>query len=210
MTTADDYINRVLGHMPRATPLRTQIATELRGHISERVGNGQPLDDVLQHLGDPMTLAESYLAAVPLRAGSFWGRAAAKIVDFLVVLLPILAMLGAAWQFEITRLFGLSRDYAPPIMFFLAAVVGPVIFGIYTATAECVTGQTIGKQMFHLRVVRESGARISIGQAIVRQLPMFLQIAWIDVLFALATDKSQRAFEMLSKTRVVRVEPDGR
>jgi uncharacterized RDD family membrane protein YckC len=52
-----------------------------------------------------------------------------------------------------------------------------------------------------------SGARISVGQAIVRQLPMFLQVYWIDVLFALFTDKSQRAFEMLSKTRVVRALP---
>ena len=33
---------------------------------------------------------------------------------------------------------------------------------------------------------------------------MFLQVYWIDVMFALFTDKSQRAFEMLSKTRVVR------
>ena len=55
-----------------------------------------------------------------------------------------------------------------------------------------------------IRVVSETGARISLGQAIVRQLPMFLQVYWIDAMFALFTDKSQRAFEMLSKTRVVR------
>ena len=53
-------------------------------------------------------------------------------------------------------------------------------------------------------MVRETGARISLAQAIVRQLPMFLQVLWIDALFALFTDKSQRAFELLSKTRVVR------
>ena len=29
---------------------------------------------------------------------------------------------------------------------------------------------------------------------------------WIDALFTLATDKAQRAFELLSKTRVVRVQ----
>ena len=52
--------------------------------------------------------------------------------------------------------------------------------------------------------MRESGAPIGLGQAIVRLLPMTLQIFWIDVLFALFTDKRQRAFEMLSKTRVVR------
>jgi uncharacterized RDD family membrane protein YckC len=57
-----------------------------------------------------------------------------------------------------------------------------------------------------LRVVRESGARISFGQSVVRQLPVFLEIFWIDVLFALFTEKHQRAFEILSKTRVVALE----
>jgi hypothetical protein len=33
---------------------------------------------------------------------------------------------------------------------------------------------------------------------------MFLQVFWIDVMFALFTEKHQRAFEVLSKTRVVR------
>jgi len=64
-------------------------------------------------------------------------------------------------------------------------------------------GATPGKRLMGLRVVRESGARMSTGQAIVRQLPLFTQMYWIDVLFALFTDKHQRAFELLSKTRVV-------
>lgn len=51
------------------------------------------------------------------------------------------------------------------------------------------------------------GARISIGQSIVRQLPVVFQMFWIDVLFALFTDRSQRASELLSKTRVVSVRP---
>jgi len=102
MTAADDYINRVLDHLPRGTPLRAQIAMEL-----------------------------------------------------------------------------------------------------YTIVAEHWLGFTLGKRALGLRVVRESGAPIGLGQSIVRQLPMFLQVYWIDVLFALFTDKSQRAFELLSKTRVV-------
>ena len=68
--------------------------------------------------------------------------------------------------------------------------------------AEWRYGQTLGKHLFGLRVVQESGAQISLGQSIVRQLPAFLQVYWIDALFALFTDKRQRAFEMLSKTRV--------
>ncbi len=39
----------------------------------------------------------------------------------------------------------------------------------------------------------------------VRSLPSLFQVFMIDALFALFTDKHQRAFEMLSKTRVVRV-----
>ena len=54
-----------------------------------------------------------------------------------------------------------------------------------------------------LRVVQESGAQIGLGQSVVRQLPVFFQVFWIDVLFALFTERSQRAFELLSKTRVV-------
>jgi uncharacterized RDD family membrane protein YckC len=33
---------------------------------------------------------------------------------------------------------------------------------------------------------------------------VFLQLGWIDIFFALFTERRQRAFEVLSKTRVVR------
>ena len=54
-------------------------------------------------------------------------------------------------------------------------------------------------------MVQESGAPITLGQAFVRQLSLVFQIFWIDALFALFTERRQRAFELLSKTRVVRM-----
>lgn len=57
-------------------------------------------------------------------------------------------------------------------------------------------------------MVRESGARITLGQSMLRQLPWFLQIFWADALFALFTEKKQRAFELISKTRVVVSHPE--
>ena len=51
--------------------------------------------------------------------------------------------------------------------------------------------------------MRESGAQIGLGQSLLRQLPFFAQFFWIDVWFALFTTRSQRAFEMLTKTRAV-------
>ena len=204
MTAADDYINGVLDHLPQRTPLREQIAMELRGHIAARLESGQAEADVLRQLGDPTTLAESYLSAVPLVSASFLQRGLAKSIDvFLVVLtiglfvgLPVFWVAGhQEWPF----VFGFGV-----LLMVFAASFG---FGLYTIVAEHWLGFTLGKRALGLRVVRESGAPIGLGQSIVRQLPMFLQVYWIDVLFALFTDKNQRAFELLSKTRVVTEAP---
>jgi len=54
-----------------------------------------------------------------------------------------------------------------------------------------------------LRVVREKGTRITLGSrscAISRSSA----VIWVDALFALFTEHHQRAFELLSGTRVVR------
>jgi uncharacterized RDD family membrane protein YckC len=70
------------------------------------------------------------------------------------------------------------EGFALPLALVTAMVGGSFLFAIYTLAGEVVYGRTVGKALFGMRVVRESGARISFGQ--------------------------QRAFELLSKTRVVR------
>ena len=195
--TEGDYIKRVLDMLPNTTPSREQIATELRGHIAERLAQGQPLDEVLRQLGDPATLADSYLSAEPLVSAPFWSRVGAKIIDVIVVLV---VMCPLAWLISQMA----PPGFLPVIMLLTVFVGGSIVFGVYTMVAERRYGQTLGKHLLGLRVVRETGARISIGEAFVRQLPAILQVYWIDAFFALFTDKSQRAFELLSKTRVVR------
>jgi uncharacterized RDD family membrane protein YckC len=195
--TADTYIDRVLDFLPPGTPERDQIATELRGHVAERLAGGLPLDDVLRQLGDPLALAESYLAAVPLRSAPFGRRVVAKLVDIVLIVAFIVPTVALS--------FFASPDYLRPFVIFLAALGASLLSLAYLIVGEWRNGQTLGKRLMELRAVRESGARISLGQAIVRQIPMFLQMYWIDVLFALFTDKHQRAFELLSKTRVVDV-----
>ena len=196
MTTADDYVNTVLAMMPPTMPQRQQIAAELRSHIAERLAHGHALDAVLRQLGDPATLADSYLSAEPLVSAPFGSRVVAKILDALGVLAVVCPAALLIAQLA-------PPEWRPVIMIGIVAIGSSLMFGIYTMAAEYRRGQTIGKRLRGIRVVSETGARISIGQAIVRQLPMFMQVYWIDVMFALFTDKSQRAFEMLSKTRVV-------
>jgi uncharacterized RDD family membrane protein YckC len=192
---ADGYINQVLDLLPRGTPLRDQIALELRSIIAERMTAGQSEADVLRQLGDRRRLAESYLSAVPLEAASFGRRAAAKLVDVgaaAAIVIPVVCALFFMVPRDF-KLFVIGPGFGLGVMGFMA----------YVILAEARTGQTIGKRMLGLRVVRESGAQISLGQSVVRQLPVFFQVFWIDVLFALFTERSQRAFELLSKTRVV-------
>jgi uncharacterized RDD family membrane protein YckC len=194
--TADDYVKSVIDYVPRGLALREAIAMELRSHIAERQAHGQSLDEVIRLLGDPLTLAESYLSAVPLQSAGFWGRAAAKIVDFL------LACAGAA-AFGAFLWYVLPRQIDRSLLPLLCIAMFFLLFPVYTAVAEYRAGQTIGKRLMSIRVVRESGARIGLGQSLLRQLPFFAQFFWIDILFALFTDRSQRAFELLTKTRAV-------
>jgi uncharacterized RDD family membrane protein YckC len=197
MTIANEYIAEVLAMLPPAVPMRGQIATELRGHIEERVAQGHPVEDVLRQLGTPAALAESYLAAVPLEPPPHLLRLGAKVVDVVF------------WSSSSLSRSQLSGGSSPPEgrPFALAATLAAGGFAgfAYFVLAEYWFGRTLGKRITGLHVVRESGAPIGLGQAIVRQIPVAFQFYWIDVLFALFTDRRQRAFELLSKTRVVRV-----
>lgn len=192
--TMNQYIQEVTRRMPTSVAARLQIERELAGHINERLEHGQSLDQVLQQLGDPATLAGSYLAEVPLVPVSFGARAIAKIVDVVALawaVLPVALLVGTVVH---DALVGLIVE----------GMAVTVFFCVYTALLEWRYGMTLGKWLLGLRVTDERGARISGGQAIVRQLPIFLEVFWIDVLFALFTDRRQRAFELLSKTRVVK------
>lgn len=198
MTTAEGYVKEVLRSMPAATPQRSQIALELRGHIAERLATGQSIDEVVRQLGSPVTLAESYLSAVPLVAPPLGRRLLAKVIDFVaafVVLVPI------AWS-----MWAIFADN-PFVFGFLPLLViigGSLLFAFGTVCAEYWFGQTFGKWLLGLRVVRVSGARIGLGQAFVRVLPVALEGVFpVDAAFVFFTEKQQRAFEWLSKTRVV-------
>jgi uncharacterized RDD family membrane protein YckC len=193
MRTAEEYVASVLERMPHGVPNRDQIAMELRAHIAERTANGTPLADVLAQLGDPERLAESYVSAIPLIPVSFATRASAKILDAAMFVVPITAL-----AFILA-----PRSAGSRLIIVCIVLLACPLFMLYTIFWESHFDTTMGKRMLGVRVVREAGTRISAGQAIVRQLPWLLQIFWIDAFFALFTERHQRAFELLSKTRVV-------
>jgi len=199
--TGDLYVQSVIDHIPEGLPPRDQVAMELRAHIAERTAQGQPLDEILRQLGDPQRLAASYLASVPLTAAPIFARLVAKMIDAALIGLiagAIVAMLYLAWR---SKVLGYVFFWLPPI-----CIIGSILsFVGYTIYTEYRFGRTIGKKLMGIRVVREDGTRISVGQAFLRQLPFFGQFFFIDALFVPFTEKHQRAFELITKTRAVAV-----
>lgn len=196
---AETYIKQVLSWIPSAT-LRERIGLELKGLIAERVERGQSIEDAVRQLGDPEKLAESYLEAVPLHSAPHGRRLAAKLVDGLTV-----AIIAAAFGISLATFSEPPVRYFAPMLGMLALALG---FPLVTVIAERHSGQTLGKRLFGLRAVRESGLRLTLGQSFLRQLPLFGQIFWIDAVFALFTERKQRAFELISKTRVITLDDE--
>ena len=199
MTTIEGYIAQVLDRIPRHLPLHDQVKQELRSLFAEHESRGQSFEEAAGQLGDPATLAESYLSAVPLVPAPFMARVEAKVLDammFTAVAIPLLLLPLALLRAGAP---GLGR-----VFLIICLAFGSLFFWVASAWAETRFSRTPGKKLMGLYVARETGARISFGQAVVRQLPVFLQIFLIDALFALFTERHQRAFELLSRTRTVR------
>ena len=186
-----DYVQQVLRHVVPG-PVRDQIEAELRGHIADRIERTGNMDEAIHQLGDPKALAEAYLAASPMRKPPYLRRLLAKIVDIVLVYLVPGTVFLVWWTTSA------HKPSEPVWIGFAAAYLVSLGFACwYPILTEFALGQTLGKRFFGLQVVTEKGARIGLGQAIVRQLPVLLQVFTIDALFALFTDRRQRAFEML-------------
>ena len=70
---------------------------------------------------------------------------------------------------------------------------------------EHLWGQTLGKWLTGIAVVRETGERVGFGAAVLRRLPLLFNFFLLDAAFAPFTEKKQRAFDMVAKTVVVDV-----
>lgn len=205
MRTEDQFVREVLEQVPPGSQ-RHRIEMDIRASIAERVEHGQSVDAAIEQFGDARVLAESYLEGVELKNAGFFDRVAAKLVDFFVIYGTGAALVYALWQFMgngSRALWPTSGAAVEPAFVFACVIIAVVLCPAYFVLAEFHTGQTLGKAMMGLHVVRESGARISFVQSLVRQLPLAANILVLDSIFVLFTEKNQRAFELISKTRVV-------
>lgn len=204
MTPVDRYIDDVIRHVFATQEDRERLETDLRSHFAEGEAAGRAPRDIIAGLGSPEEVAAAFNAEREMRYASFWERLFAFLGDVGVLIclsLPVVGLLSISGVFS-------PEPSEHPIFWLLTcglvvlALAGIGIF--YFPLLESHFGKTLGKHLMRIRVLRENGAPIGLGQAFVRRLSFYFDMLWIDALFIPFTDKHQRALDIVAKTVVAR------
>ncbi len=198
----DPYLDALRSWIPSDVVDRAVIVQEVESVIVEREGAGERFESIADQLGDPRSLAESYLVDVPMEPARIGARVAAKGIDAVVFFAMVVLLWFPYFQAVLSFLVNdITTIWSPAILLRAAALM--LLPGLVPILCEWRWGRTLGKRMVGIRVVTERGTRISFGQALMRYIPIIGQFFWIDVAFVFFNDQRQRAFEKLSHTRVI-------
>ena len=209
MKPAERYIDDVLSHVFADPEDRQRLEADLRSHFSEGEAEGRTPRQVIEGLGTPEEVAAAFNAEREFQYASFWQRLVAFFGDaglLMCLVVPVLT-LGLMAGVVGEEPGGIAVLWFLPFALLFLAILGLGIF--YFPLLEAHYGRTLGKHLMRIRVVRESGSPIGLGQAFVRRLSFYFDMLWVDALFVFFTDKNQRALDIVAKT-VVAQEPGKR
>ena len=187
---------------------KQQLRAELEEHLRAAEAAGDV--DALSRLGTPREAAETFSEGRELVPASLPRRIAAGLTDMAVPI--VLAFTGAAlgaWDAKFGPAFevdGKNVDFwsmeLAAIIFILSAFVWWVFV---LPILEWRTGRTVGKALFGLRTLSETGVAPSFGQVVIRRLTLIFSgpLQLIDWAWAFFNSKHQRGLDVLAKTLVV-------
>lgn len=156
-------------------------------------------------------------SSVPTGTLASWGsRAGAWILDLLIVLIPA----GIVIALAVSALVGGDAGVIAVIFAGLASFAILTVFSLVYAPLTMIrggahNGQTFGKQLFGIRVVRTNGRPVDIGTAALREAGLktfalgvassFIPIVpfLVDYLWPLFDDDNQAVHDIIASTRVV-------
>lgn len=202
MSAVERYVGEVLSYIHAPTTQKKRLEEDLRNHFEEALKGNESPQEIVRKLGKPEDVAHSFMGEIPLHYAGFWSRTGAFLLDILFCLnltVPFLLLLFAV--------FGFDGGEMKPFVFVLLLLFGlgaAGVFLLYFPLLETRFGQTLGKRLFHLWVIAESGQPIGMGQAILRRLSTFFDFLWLDALFIPFTEKKQRALDIVARTVVTR------
>lgn len=144
-------------------------------------------------------------------SAGFASRAIAFVID-LILASAILLAIGLfvqliATYFPVNKLLAqvLSPSTGEQARSPTALAVAILVFAIYSVACWALAGETPGKALMGLRVVRTHGQRLSVGRSILRYLaywvsalPLFLGFLWI-----LVDDERQGWHDKIADTCVI-------
>jgi len=137
------------------------------------------------------------------RPAGFWIRAAALVVDVLV-----LALVEGSFKLVARRLWGVSADdsalLSPMTTLFML-----IFAGLYVTLLHAGTGQTIGKLVVRAHVVLVDGGPVPVGVALLRFFAYFASALPLGLGYVMAgLRRDKRALhDLIAGTRVERRVP---
>jgi uncharacterized RDD family membrane protein YckC len=134
-----------------------------------------------------------------------WRRLFAGVLDWLIVNIVSAPFSWTSWEYAWDGNRGVWDRY-PVEHTFLAGLVAFLYFWLLHAFWN---GQTLGKKLFGMRVVQDSGAKIGVGQAAVRQA-VASALEWlccvgllVDLSWILFDPRKQALHDKAARTVVV-------
>lgn len=221
--TTDQYIAQVVALLPQHAHDRASIAQDIRAHIAELMAHGATESEAIERLGTPYEVAAAFAdgstpdvagetldrlihdwqGGLTLQYASVSQRVAAFMIDLMLPVLALVVIVAVArlspgvWSGGY-GLFGAMILYATIC----------VAFGwFYFPLLEWKWGQTVGKRVMRIRVKTVKGEDPRLLATFIRRIPLFMQFFVFDAVFALFTERRQRAFDIVARTVVVSDEP---
>jgi uncharacterized RDD family membrane protein YckC len=211
-----------------AAPAGLAAALPPPGQVACReCGKFVPIEDTMQINGvaicaacKPIYVQKMREGTVPfitsapgsMRYGGFWIRVLAKIIDGVIIGIPVMVLyLIAMFGFGMNSF--MTPGQVPDIAMILSSVglqlgvqvIGIVLGGVYNVIFVVKYGATPGKMIVGLRIIMANGDRLTVGRAIGRYFGEMVSgmACYIGYILVVFDDQKRSLHDMMCNTRVV-------
>jgi len=150
-----------------------------------------------------------------LEFAGFWRRFAASLIDLfaLAVICSVIILIFSPYQWFGIDIFGGTEDvFNEPVWRALPYLVGGNLLSVLVNVGYFVgfwlwRGQTPGKMLLNIKVVRTDGSKVTFGTALLRYLGYIVSISVVFIGFIwIAFDSRRQGFhDKIAETYVVRI-----